>query len=283
MKILKSILAGIFWLLIIALMVAPLAMIYQISQDEMKQYETPAPPKLVETAMGGIVMAQQQDVQEYVTVSGIFTSTAYAFQELDYKTPSTTRWLVGIGDEVQEGQVIGIHNGQEVLAAETGVLVEMNSYSSDAYLRYRLFAPVELECQVSKRILSVLQRAESFLTEDGETVTLTYVSNRKNMDGTTNIRLSIDSDRYSYGEAMDALNILTGTVYRRTTVLPVDCVYQKEAGENHPWYVRQVTKDGVFIAELEVEVGYSNGDMICVGGVEVGTYYDSGYKAVIGG
>lgn len=283
MKILRSILTGIFWLLIIALLVAPLGLIWQISEDEMAQYTTPEVPVLRETAVGDVVQAQRRDVKEYVTLSGSFTSTQYAYMELNSRQASAIRWIVGTGDEIQEGQVLGTYKGSDVVSTVTGILVEMNTYSTSPYLRFRLFSPVELECRVVDRTLSVLKRSDALSTEDGETVTLAYASMQKNSDGTTNVRLSIASEKYTYGQALEELRLFTGRVYQRTLVLPVDCVYQKEPGENNPWYVRKVTEDGVFIMEQEVQTGYSNGDLICVSGVEEGDWFDAGYKAIAGG
>ena len=283
MKILKSFLTCIFWLLVIALMVAPLGLIYQISNDEMAQYTTPTAPVLRETAIGSIAKATRQDVAVYVTVSGSFTASESVYQELDYKSPDKIRWLVSHGDEVQVGQVIGTYNGENVVSEHTGIIVEMNTYGTDAYLRIGLFEPVELSCQLDDRTLSILKRSDSLLTDNGETVTLLYASQQKNPDGTTNVRLTIDTDKYTYGEALSELRIMTGQVYQRTLVLPVDCVYQKTAGENEPWYVRQVTAEGIFLTEREIQIGYSNGDYVCVTGVEEGEHFDMGYKAIVGG
>lgn len=283
MKILKSFLTCIFWLLVIALMVAPLGLIYQISNDEMAQYTTPTAPVLRETAIGSIAKATRQDVAVYVTVSGSFTASESVYQELDYKSPDKIRWLVSHGDEVQVGQVIGTYNGENVVSEHTGIIMEMNTYGTDAYLRIGLFEPVELSCQLDDRTLSILKRSDSLLTDNGETVALLYASQQKNPDGTTNVRLTIDTDKYTYGEALSELRIMTGQVYQRTLVLPVDCVYQKTAGENEPWYVRQVTAEGIFLTEREIQIGYSNGDYVCVTGVEEGEHFDMGYKAIVGG
>lgn len=284
MKFVKSIVICLFWLLIIALMVAPLGLIFQISQDEMAEYATPTAPVLRETAVGNIAQANRQDVAVYVTVSGTFSSNSYTYQELNQQNPGMIRWIVSVGDEITEGQVLGTYKGEDVVSSVTGILLEMNTYaSSGAYLRFQLFEPVELSCRVDDRTLSMLKRSDGLLTMNGETVTLMFASRQKNADGSTNIRLTIDTDKYTYGEHTDEMKITTGQVYQQAVVLPVDCVYQKDAGEDQPWYVRQVTQDGLFIMEHLVKIGYSNGDVICVTGVEVGTYYDSGYKAVMGG
>lgn len=283
MKILKSLFVGLFWLLIIALMIAPLGLIYQISNAEMAQYATPSAPVLREVAIGGIAQAYRTDVHEYVTLSGSFTSDAYAYMELEYKNPSIIRWQVYTGTEVQEGDVLGTYKGEEILSTQTGILVENNAYSADPYLRFQLFTPVEFSCRVEDRTLSILKRNDTLTTEDGETVQLVFASRQKNPDGTTNVRLSIDTDRYTFGQALNELRILSGRVYQKTLVLPAACVYQKNVGEDEPWYARQVTEDGIFVREREVKVGYSNGDVICVTGVEEGEYFDTGYKAIAGG
>lgn len=283
MRFIKGLFTCIFWLLIIALMVAPLGLIYEISRAEMDLYQAPEAPVLREVSIGDVVQATRADVAEYVTVSGSFTSDTYVYQELDYWYPSEIRWYVGVGDEVQAGQAMGIYRGTEVVAEATGIVAELNSYSSDAYVRYQLFTPVEFECRVDDRTLSVLKWSEGLTTAEGETVTLVFASSRKNADGTTNVRLSIESENYTFGQALGELRLMTGRVYYGTMVLPVDCVYQKTPGEEEPWYVRQVSAQGLYMTELEVEIGYSNGDTVCVSGIAEGTFYDSGYKAVVGG
>lgn len=283
MKILKSILTGAFWLLILSLLAAPLAIIWQISQREMEAYATPEVPILRETAVGELAQARRQDVQEYVILSGSFTGVETAYQELSSRQAGAIRWLVGISDEVQEGQVLGTYKGQEILSEVTGILEEVDTYSTAPYLRFRLFSPVVLECDVTDKVLSMLSRETELSTENGELVQLVYASRQKNPDGTTRIQLSIETNRFTYGQSIRDLRVMTGMVYRKTLVLPVGCVYQKTEGEQEPWYVRQVTEDGIFIGELQVQIAYSNGEQVCVSGVEEGTWYDSGYKAVAGG
>ena len=283
MKIRKGILTGLFWLLIIALLVAPLGLIYQISQKEMDAYAAPTAPPLRESAYGKVAQAQRQNVSEYVSVGGSFASSYYAYMELDHDSPGSIRLTVSTGDEIQEGQVIGTCQGEDVVSTLTGILVEMNTYSSDPYLRFRLLSPLELSCRVDDRTLSMLRRSEDLTTSDGDPVTLTYASLQKNPDGSTNIRLSIETEKYTYGQDLSGLQILTGRVFQGVVVLPENCVYQKEPGADSPWYVRQVTEDGYFITELQVDVGYSNGEIVTVSGVPEGTFYDTGYKTILGG
>ena len=283
MKALKILLRCVFWLLILALMAAPVYLITLVSQDEIASYEPPEPPELIETAVGGIHQCTRGDVSVYFTVSGSFTSSTYAYQELSYKNLDRTRWYVHSGQEIQEGQVLGVLKGEEILAEYSGILMEMNIYGTDPYLRIQLLEPVELECRVEDRVLSMLRRSQSLKTQDEETVTLAYASRQKNADGTTNVRITIDTNRYTYGQYLAELNIFTGQVYQQVLRLPESCVYQKKPGEDEPWYARQVTENGRFLRETEVEIGYSDGYWVTVTGVGEGDYFDSGYKSVVEG
>ena len=283
MKFLKILLRCVFWLLILALMAAPVYLITLVSQDEIASYEPPAAPELVETAVGGIHQCTRGDVSVYFQVSGSFTSSTYAYQELTYKNLDRTRWYVHSGQEIQEGQVLGVLKGEEILAEYSGILTEMNTYGTDPYLRIQLLEPVELECRVEDRVLSMLRRSQSLATKDGEAVTLVYASRQKNADGTTNVRISIDSTKYTYGQYLGELQIYTGQVYQQVLRLPESCLYQKEKGEDKPWYARQVTETGRFIREAEVEIGYSDGYWVTVTNVGEGDYFDSGYKSVVEG
>ena len=283
MKFLKILLRCVFWLLILALMAAPVYLITLVSRDEIASYEPPAAPELVETAVGGIHQCTRGDVSVYFQVSGSFTSSTYAYQELTYKNLDRTRWYVHSGQEIQEGQVLGVLKGEEILAEYSGILTEMNTYGTDPYLRIQLLEPVELECRVEDRVLSMLRRSQSLTTKDGEAVTLVYASRQKNADGTTNVRISIDTNKYTYGQYLGELQIYTGQVYQQVLRLPESCLYQKEKGEDKPWYARQVTETGRFIREAEVEIGSSDGYWVTVTNVGEGDYFDSGYKSVVEG
>ena len=139
------------------------------------------------------------------------------------------------------------------------------------------------ENRVDDRTLAALKLSEALSTEEGETVTLEFSSSQKNADGTTDIRLHIESDQYRFGQELDELRFLTGRVFQNVIVLPSSCVYQKEQGEDAPSYVRQVTETGLLLSELEVKTGYSDGNLICVSGISEGGWYDTGYKAVTEG
>lgn len=284
MRIMKNILKCLFWLLIIALLLAPLGLIYEISNREVAQYQVPDPPKFVQTAYGQIVAAKRMDVAECVTVSGVFTSEETAYQELSFRRPDRIRWEVDIGDEVQTGQVLGTYNGDEVISEYTGILIENNSYNAEnAYLKIKLLTPVVLECRVNQKVLNSLTKAKELSTEDDELVELVYVAQVRGADGSTLVHLKIDSDIYAYGEELDELKLFTGYSFLQALVLPESALYQKIVGDEEPWYAYQVSQDGIFIQEVQIERGYSDGNYVCVTGVEAGDYFDTGYKAIAGG
>ena len=284
MKLFRKLCKGLFWLLIIALLLAPLGLIYEISNREQAQYQVPDPPKFVESAYGTIIKAERRDVRETVTVSGSFVSESFAYQELSFEQPSYIRWDVSVGQEVQEGQVLGTYLGEEIVSQYTGILRVNNSGSRDnAYLKIELFSPVVLQCTVSQKVLNSLRRAKELTTEDGEKVTLVYASKAQNANGMLKVQLKIDSEFYSYGAAVQDLLLYTGYDYLQTLVLPEAALYQKIAGEKEPWYAYQVSESGALIREVEVTRGYSDGTYVCVTGVNAGDLFDTGYKAIKGG
>ncbi len=285
MRILKGMLKTVFWLVMLALLVLPVGLIYEISNREMEEYEPPKMPILSDTSYGEVVQAYRTNIEESIMISGQFTSNTYAYMELKQEKPSLIRWNVNVGDEIQEGQVLGVYQGTNVVSTLIGILKERNAYGEDSYLKVLLLKPLELECSVSASVLSTLKREGVELkTQKGEVVTLLWSAVVPNADGTINVKLSIESDSYYYGQKMENLKLVTGNVYQNVLALDKDCVYQKEKGEDEPWYARRVTKEGTFLMEVELSVGYETADMICVSGnVNEGDYFDSGYKAIVEG
>ena len=282
MKIVKSLLRGLFWVLIIALLLAPVGLIWKISNQEIARYQMPDPPKFVQTAYGSIVQATRMDVEELVTVSGTFISNTTVYQELDTESPGNIRWTAKVGQEVQEGQILGTCQGESVVCQYNGKLMAISSYGAEPYLEIQLLTPLSMECYVSRTTLKTMQRAQALTTQKGEAVTIDYVSNIPDAAGNLRVLLSIDTDYYYYGETVTDLLLQTGNKYMQALVLPVNALYQKNAGEDQPWYVYKVKADGEAIGEQEVTVGYNNGSVACVSGVQVGEYFDTGYGAIKG-
>lgn len=282
MRIVKCFLKYVFWVLITALLLAPVGLIYQISNQEIARYQMPEPPKFVQTSYGSVVQAERRDMEVLVSVSGTFISNTLVYQELDYKTPSRIRWTIKAGQEVQEGQVLGTYLGDDVICQYSGKLIAINSYGDEPYLEIELLSPLVMECYVSRSVLGTLQRAKELKTSDGTAVTIDYVSTIPDTAGNLRVLLNLDTDYYYYGERVTDLTLHTGNKYMQALVLPMNALYQKTAGENEPWYVYRVKANGEADGEIEVTIGYSNGEFACVSGVKAGEYFDTGYGAIKG-
>lgn len=281
MKILKPILSGLFWLLILALLVAPILLIVQISREEMQEFATPDPPVLQEMAIGGIYQSVSDSVSESFKVSGTFVSGADGYMELDYETVKDARWNVSVGSEIQEGMVIGTVKGEDIVATMDGIIQQMHISQGDCFIKLELFTPVVLQSRVDKATLSILRNSRKLTVgaEDAK-VSLAFASRRQNSDGTFDVLIAIDSDEYTYGQVVSGLHIRTGRTFDNVVRLTDRCVYQKGGSQ---WYVRQVTKDGIFIKEVEVEVVYFDGINYYLTGINSGEYFDSGYQIIAGG
>lgn len=279
MKHFRKALKVFFWGMILVLLIAPLGILTAISQAEMAEYEPPATPIIKETSMGTPRQSKRMNVQEYIVVDGVFTSNAISFQQLSQEEPEKIHWIVSEGEEVQIGQVLGYYGETEVLSEKDGMLEDIHAVTGDAYLKIRLFSPLELEATVSEATLAALRRGgEKLHLDDGTLLELTYAANAKNADGSFNVRLVIHNDDAVYGEAVGYM-IYTGLEFPNALVVQSNCVYQKDG----QWYVRKVSENGSFIAEIPVQVSYDDGSFACVSGIDEGDWFDSGYKAILGG
>lgn len=282
MKILITLLKSLFCLLILALLLLPLVLLYQISNDEMQYYQMPTVPPLHVVSNSRVYQSERMDVDEYFVVSGVFTSDTVTYMELDYKNPNQIRWEVSVGDEIKPGDILGTYDGEPVEASCAGIIESISTYA-DAYVKVRLLQPLVLECNVAKSDLSLLKLPYGMTLENGAAVTLLSASSVQQANGTYRVQLQIDSPDYVYGERVEDLKIKTGRKFMQALVLPQDCVYQKNGGADGKWYVREVTKDGEFIRESTVEIGYPSGDFVCVTGIQEGSYFDADYKTIAEG
>lgn len=282
MNIGKTLVNGLVAVLVLVLLLLPLGLIVRISQAEMEEFATPTVPLMEQTAVGGIVQSYTGDVSECFYISGTFVSAQDAFQDLDYANVGSIRWLVKVGDEIQVGQVLGTGASGDVISTQTGILKEMHlDNPENCYLRVELFTPVVFACKVDDQTLSMLKFVKTLTVgSDKATLTLVFASQTKNPDGTTNVKIAINSDQYFYGQ-QTSLTISTGRQFKNAILLDERCVYQK--GGVGDYYVRQVTEDGIFIKEIKVTVGVGYGSSIVVSGIEAGQYFDTGYKFIAEG
>jgi hypothetical protein len=189
--------------------------------------------------------------------------------------------LTATGVQATGVAVIGTVKGEDIVATMDGIIQQMHISQGDCFIKLELFTPVVLQSRVDKATLSILRNSRKLTVgaEDAK-VSLAFASRRQNSDGTFDVLIAIDSDEYTYGQVVSGLHIRTGRTFDNVVRLTDRCVYQKGGSQ---WYVRQVTKDGIFIKEVEVEVVYFDGINYYLTGINSGEYFDSGYQIIAGG
>jgi len=275
--------ALVWVVLLLGFFVTPLVLIWQLSQAEIAAYEPPMKMEILLGAYGEAKKPVRQDVQEYVTVSGKVISDSIAYQELTMDKPGKIRWIVNTNTPVNAGEVLGYYENEPVKAEFTGIFKSYSLSAGDAYLRFDTFDNLLLMCDLTEENLDYLKASADYLTDgEGKKVTIARTSPLPNANGSTTVYLSVEEADFFCGQSVSAMTVNTGRVYPNVLTLDVNCVYQKP-GEKGVHYVREVTREGSFVAEHKVTVGYSNGKTVCVTGAEEEKFYDSGYKAVIEG
>jgi hypothetical protein len=261
--------------LLLALLVAPVGVIFLISQGEMAQYKPSSVPRIGEQAYGEIIPVFVTDMQETVTLSGVVVSNETIFIELPKKA-SEIRFIVDAGDVVIEGDVIGYLGGEHFIAEKSGYIQNIDSWSADPYIQMQSLNNLALSCMVSSTQAKQLTReGAKLMTADGMELRLIKQGKVEDMEGRVEYLFSFSGGGFNLGHTFKQLIVKTGLIYQDALVVNKNCVYQLEDGGPH--YVRTVDETGQHIAQLEVEIGYSNDENICITGIPIGTLCDSGY------
>lgn len=279
MKVLRIVGKTCFILFLIALFLLPVVALYAISQEEQAQYTVAAVNVGPERGYGESCAVCRLDMPESTTVQAKVVSSKQLYQELSaYRYPYQIRWTVSTGDAVKAGDCLGTYNGSAIAAQFTGVLREIN-LGEKPYVCFDSLEDLVLECTVSAQQEAIFARKNLELTDEtGTALRFVDMSLIRGDEGRT-VRLEYDKENLVYGTRYTDLLLYTGRVYSQTLAVDVDCVYQKAGSDSH--FVRVLDDEGYFVWECPVEVGYSNGEMICVTGVDEGVWCDSGYKSLI--
>ena len=270
MKAGKIVLKLVGAVLLLAVLVLPLVALW-LNQTRTAEERRMLHPVLHEADKPAATRVMLQNVIESVRMKGTFVSGAEAYQELTYKDPGTIRWIAQPGDRILAGQVLGYYKGEELRAEYTGVLKECNPYSDRPYLCYALLEEPNLQCFITPQQARKLREAPDISSEVYD-LQLLSVSNVQRADGTVAALFAVPGSIYKVGDSLE-LTVYTGLELKYQMVLPVSCIYQKTAGEDQPWYVYQITMQGEPIGEIEVELGYTDGEIVCINQLEMATYY----------
>lgn len=281
MRILKKIASVLLVLVFIALFLAPVGMIWKISEAEQQQYLPAADEVLEDLAYGEIRQVIRTDIPETVTVSGSVVSTATKFIELDgYWDPFLLRMTVESGQTIRDGDIIGYYNGEPVLSDKTGIVKSVN-IGTDSYIWLQSLDSLALRIEVNKdAVLAALQQEDITLTDaDGATYRVLEIAPAMTEAGNAVVLLSCEGKKLVYGQQHPELTLQTGRIFQQALVVEKSCVYTPTGSDKK--YVREVDDSGKFLREVEVTVGYSSEEYICISGIGEGAFCDSGYKAVV--
>ena len=269
-------------LVIALLFLLPVGALVIISKMEQAQYVAAENEQLQDMAYGKVYEVLRMDVEEFIEVSGSVISTKVSFMELkQYKEPYNIRFIVNVGDVVGEGDVIGYYQGKEVCSEVTGQ-IRMIDFGGEPYIMFESFdhLAIEIAC-TDEYLLSVFQRSNAELTSaDGLIYRVLKVDDASSVMGATKVWITPEGDStLIYGASVEDLRLYTGRVFPQSLMIEKACVYSYPDSEAK--YVRTVDRNGIFVSEVEVEVGFENGDYVSVSGVDEGVLCDSGYKAIV--
>lgn len=264
-----------------AMLVAPVVLIFFISRGEMAQYKPSPVPRIGEQTYGEIMPVFVTDIQETVTLSGVVVSNETIFIELPKKA-SEIRFIVHAGEVVIRGDIIGYLGGKPFIAEKSGYIQNIDSWSANPYIQMQSLDNLALSCMVSSVQAKQLTReGAKLMTVDGMELQLVKQGKVEDMEGRVEFLFSFEGGGFNLGHTFEQLIVQTGLVYQDALVVNKNCVYQQEDGG--PYYVRTVDETGQYIAQLEVEIGYSDNENICITGIPVGTLCDSGYGLLFSG
>lgn len=210
MNNLKKLLKIGFWLIILGLLIAPLFCIWRISNFEMRQYDVPDAPILVETAYGGITHAFRKDMWETMEVSGDLVSVAYEDVLINCDQPNLIHWSIEVGSEVEVGQVVGTFQGEELLSSAAGIVDQIHMQRrEECYLRIRQYSPLLLRSDLTQSQVVELTSAKELTLTDGTPISIVWQAHRQNPDGTTSVELSLNATDYKLGQILRSVRIKT--------------------------------------------------------------------------
>lgn len=268
----KGIKKVIFVVSMIVLYCIPIVFICLLSAFEVDKYSQDIDFEFKEMAYGEVSPVIRIDMKEYYSYDGTFIND----KEKTVEVPYNATIHVTEDEEVFADTVIATVNGNEVTAEINGI-VSLINYGESITIKIKDISSLLLECQVPKDQINQFKTDVLYDESDNK---IQVVKKSNIMDnGYIKVYLKLQGTEYYYGETVQRFPIYSGNIFHNTLVVPSNCVYKKL--DDSKYYVRQVSEAGEYLNEVEVTVGYSDGQYVCVTGVEEGTYCDSGYKAVI--
>lgn len=283
MKTLRKAIKPLMALLFVVLLSAPIVGLFVISQYEQRQYQPAAEVVLRDYAYGDICQVTRTDIEQRLVVSGTVVSTDVTFIELNqYERPDKIRFTIEYGQLVNAGDVIGYYNGTPVTATQSGIVKDI-SVGEDSYIMLQSMDDLALKVPCyDETLLSALSADGLRLTsEEGLEFVVDKIDAAQDSTGAVNAYLTCENASLVYGKEYVDYALKTGRVFPQTLAVDKRCVYSYTGSSKA--YVRTVDHDGVFVSEMEVTTGYTDGELICISGVDEGVLCDAGYKLAVEG
>lgn len=264
-------------LVMLVMLAVPVGVLAYISRLEQEQYRPEEPVVLEELAYGAPEQPIRMELKESVTLSGQVVSTKILYEELALENAYDLRLQIQSGQVLQEGDVIGIYNGEPVTTKTAGLVRSVN-LGSKPYIELYDLNSLAIECSLDADQLKVLRRSSLALSDNGgHSYELLRLEDRT---ANATALLSCPEVELLYGQQL-SLSLFTGRNYPDSLMISKNCVYSTDGGSS--WYVRTVDAEGHILEEIQVQVGYEMGNMVCISGIDENTYCDSGYGAVLEG
>lgn len=255
---------------ILLLFLAPIIILYKLSESEKKSYIQDTYYEYKEAAYGEPIRVTRADIEYYVTTDGVISSSEYI--TIDIKDIESDNILVQPGNEIYKDKEIT--TGQKIIKAPCNGIVE--SVDTGNRIRVLSFDKLQLVTNIPIDKLNYIKESKSLSFNENEKLTVREISNIA-QDNKVKVVFDIDSKSYMYGEELPDIKIYTDKVYSEVLVVNKNCVYKK----GNSYYVRVLDENGYYIKEQEVKVSLETEEYMAISGVEEGTICDAGYKAFI--
>lgn len=254
----------------------PLYGIYVISNKEKEVYQLDGDFVIEKTAYGEVCEVFKTDMQEYYVYSGKIEG----YKTIDVKVSGLKTEKISyrcqIGDEVHKNQVIATDGVNTFTSPINGIIQEI-PYGEETCVKILSLDKLCLNLSVPVDEKSVFENI--IYDENGHKIKVIEKSNQVDENGMMSIQISNPFKDYLAGQSVNDIKIYTGYTYNNVYVVDSDCVYS--IGKDNKYFVRKVNSEGKFLEEVEVGVGYNNGEYICVTGLKEGEFCDNGYKDLV--
>lgn len=259
----------LIFLICILVYCIPLGAVIVISNSEIKKYDEDVDFDMAITAYGGIEQVMKMDIREYYPVDVQVTS----IEEFAITCSSEASISCEIGEEIHKNQILANDKGNIIKADFNGYISNIDYNENQTIIKYNDFNKLVYEAYVDEDKFADFN-ANKFFNDDGKKITVIEKSNMIE-EGKFKVWMTIPDKGAVYGKTIEDYELYIGTIYKNALVVAKDCVYSVD--DKH--YIRTVDENGLFLRDVEVNVGFENNEFICINGdgIEEGVCCDSGY------